>query len=301
MTKAILVAGALMIGALAAPAFAQGKSPGKGNGNGNGNGHASAPPSRNVLAAPPEIIASPTTGAAPFAWVDDATVLDPGVGSVGFAILHFAGADVSETDFPVVDAALGLAPRVQLAVAVPHVIATADETAAAGGIGTTSVAMKIAVLNNPKKSFKLAVSPTLMILGSAVAASLNEGEGRTQFGLPVSAELNRGPLRVYAAGGVFTSRVAFAGGGSSLQTTPRTVVSLGFSHSWRREDVSDVDGTLLATSANRTEVSGGVGYVVTPRVVVHGSIGRTLATLDEAGAGTTISGGVSFSFIAPTK
>ncbi|HMD36754.1 MAG TPA: hypothetical protein VKH42_17390 [Vicinamibacterales bacterium] len=293
MTKSILVAGALTVSALAAPAFAQGKS--KGNGNGHG-----APPSRNVLAAPPEVIA-PTTGAAPFAWVDDATVLDPGAGSVGFAILHFSGAGVGETDFPVVDAALGLAPRVQLAVAVPHVVAGADETSAAGGIGTTSVAAKVAILNDPKKSFKLAVSPTLMILGSAVAASLNEGEGRTQFGLPVSAELDRGMLRLYGAGGFFTSGVTFAGAGASVQTSPRTAVSLGFSRSWRREDVADVDGTLLATAANRTEISGGVGYVVTPRVVVWGSIGRTIATLDEAGAGTTISGGVSFSFTAPTK
>ena len=296
MTKSILTAGALIVSALAAPAFAQGKSPGKGN----GNGHASSPPSRNVLAAPPDVIV-PTTGAAPFAWVDDATVLDPGVGSVGFAILHFSGADVGETDFPVVDAALGLAPRVQLAIAVPHVLAGADETAAAGGIGTTSVAAKIAILNNPKTSFKLAVSPTLMILGSAVAASLNEGQGRTQFGLPVSAEIDSGALRLYGAGGFFTSGVTFAGAGASVQTSRRTVVSFGFSRSWRRENVSDVDGTLLATSANRSEISGGIGYVVTPRVVVYGSLSRTIATLDEAGGGTTVSGGVSFSFVAPTK
>jgi len=295
MTKSILVAGALIVSALAAPAFAQGKSSGKGN----GNGHASSTPSRNVLVAPPEVIV-PTTGAAPFAWVDDATVLDPGVGSVGFAILHFAGADASETDFPVVDAALGLAPRVQLAIAVPRVLADAD-LASEGGIGTTSVVAKVALLNDTKRNFKLAVSPTLMILGSAAAASLGEGNGRTQFGLPVSAEIDRGPLRLYGAGGFFTSGVTFAGAGASVQTSPRTVVSLGFSRSWRREDVNALDGTLLATSANRTELSGGVGYVVTPRVVVYGSIGRTIATLDEAGAGTTVSAGVSFSFIAQTK
>jgi hypothetical protein len=295
MTKSFLATGALIVSALAAPALAQGKSQGKNGGNGHG-----APPSRNVLAAPPDVFV-PTTGAAPFAWVDDATVLEPGAGSVGFAILHYAGADVSETDFPIVDAALGIVSRVQLAVAVPHVVAGADDTAAAGGIGTTSVAAKIAVLNNPKKSFKLAVSPTLMILGSAVAASLNEGEGRTQFGLPVSAEIDGGSLRLYGAGGFFTSGVTFAGAGASAQTSPRTAVSLGFSRSWRREDISDVDGTLLATSANRTELSGGIGYVVTPRIVVYGSVSRTIATLDEAGAGTTVSGGVSFSFVAPTK
>jgi hypothetical protein len=183
---------------IASSAFAQGKSPGNGNGNGNGNGHASTPPSRNVLAPPVEI--APASGGAPFAWVDDATVLDPGAGSVGFAVVRFDGADFSEVDVPVVEAALGIAPRVQLAVTVPRVIGGPDDGSAAGGVGTTFVAAKVAVLNDSTRHFKIAVSPTLEILGAAVAASLNEGERRTEVGLPVSAELDRGHVRMYGAG-----------------------------------------------------------------------------------------------------
>jgi hypothetical protein len=134
-----------------------------------------------------------------------------------------------------------------------------------------------------------------------VAASLNEGERRTQVGLPVSAELDRGPLRMYSAGGFFSSGVRFAGAGAAVQASPRAIVSLGFSHSWRPADVSDADGTVLTTASDRTEISGGLAYIVTPRVAVFASIGRTIATLDENGAGTTVSGGVSFSFVAPAK
>ena len=283
----------VLCGCFCAPAFAQGKSQGK------GNGHASSPPSRNVLAPPVEI--APAGGGAPFAWVDDATVLDPGAGSIGFAVVRFDGADVSEVDVPVVEAALGLAPRVQLAVTVPRVVAGVDDGSAAGGVGTTFVAAKVSVLDDPKRHFKIAVSPTLEILGAAVAASLNEGERRAQVGLPVSAEIDRGPLRVYGTGGFFSSGVRFAGAGAAMQASPHAIVSLGFSRSWRPADVSDADGSILTAGSDRTEISGGIGYIVMPRVAVFASIGRTIATLDENGAGTTVSGGVSFSFVAPAK
>jgi len=301
MTRRSLSAGVLIVSALATPVFAQGKSAGNGNGKGNGNanananGHVSNPPSLNVLAEPPvEIASGGTGGASPFAWVDDATVLDPGAGSVGFAAAHFTGADLSENDVPIVEAALGIVKRVQLSVSLPRV---AGDVAAAvtSGVGTTFVAAKIGVLEFPKHHVKVAITPTLEILGSAAADSLASDNSRTQFGLPASAELDRGRMRLYGAGGFFTSGVRFAGGGLAYQASPRGVISLGFSHSWR-SDTADA-GVLGAT---RNEISAGVGCVLRPRVVVFGSLGRTIATLDENGAGTTISGGVSFSFAVPT-
>jgi hypothetical protein len=289
MTRSILATGVLMFSALVAPVFAQGNSQGKGNGK-------SKTPSKNVLAAPPvEIASGGTGGASPFAWVDDATVLEPGAGSVGFAAAHFSGTDASENDFPIVEAALGLATRVQLSISVPRIVGDAD-AAVASAVGTTFVAAKLGVYNDPKRHLKVAITPTLEILGSAAAQSLAAGESRTQFGLPASAELDSGPLRLYAAGGFFTSGVRFAGGGAAIQASPRAVVSLGYSHSWRPDDV---DAAILG--ATRSEISAGFGYVLLPRVVVFGSVGRTIATLDENGAGTTISGGVSFSFVAPTR
>jgi hypothetical protein len=292
MRRPICTASVLIVSALAVPVFAQGKSPGKGN----GNGHASNPPSRNVLAQPPvEIVSAGPGGATPFAWIDDATILEPGAGSVGFAAAHFSGEDLAENDFPIVEAALGLAPRVQFSVSVPRVVG--DATAAvSSGVGTTFVAAKLGVVDDPAHHFKMALTPTLEILGAGLADSLPAGERRAQFGLPASAELDRGSLRLYAAGGFFTSGVRFAGGGAAYQVSPRAVVSLGFSHSWRPDDV---DTGIFG--AVRSEVSGSVGYVLLPRLVVFGSVGRTVATLDENGAGTTASAGVAFSFLAPTK
>jgi len=286
MTRTIFAVSVLAVSTLAAPVFAQGKSQGNG-------GHTSKPPSRNALAGPPvEIASGGTGGASPFAWIDDATILDPGAGSVGFAFAHFAAADLSENDFPIVEAALGLAPHVQLSMSVPRVVGDAA-AAVPAGVGTTFVAAKVGVLDDRKRQIKLAVTPTLEILSAGVTASLTNGERRTQFGLPVSIELDRGPARLYAAGGFFTSGVRFAGGGAAYQASPRAVASLGFSRSWLTDSA-----VSTGVSAVRNEVSGGVGYVLLPRVVVFGSIGRTVATLDENGAGTTISGGVSFSFVA---
>jgi hypothetical protein len=274
------------------PALAQGKSAGKGN----GNGHASKPPSRNVLAAPPIDIASSGAGAAPFAWIDDATVLEPGAGTVGLAFAHFAGADLSEDDVPIVEAALGVVSRVQLAVTTPHVVAGADASAAAGGIGTTFIAAKIGVLEDSTRHVKIAAAPTLEILGAGAAASLGSGERRTQFGLPISAEVDLGAVRTYASAGFFTAGVRFAGGGAAVQVAPRAVVSLGFSHAWR-PDIADPS----STGTVRSEVSGGLGYGLLPRIALFATVARTVGTLDENGAGTTVSGGIAFSFTAPVR
>jgi hypothetical protein len=58
----------------------------------------------------------------------------------------------------------------------------------AGGIGTTFFSTKIGVLNNEAHGLKLAVAPTLEILSKA---SGPVGQSRTQWGLPVSVELDR--------------------------------------------------------------------------------------------------------------
>jgi hypothetical protein len=50
---------------------------------------------------------------------------------------------------------------------------------------------------------------------------------------------------------------------------------------------------------DRRELSGGVAYSVSPLVAVYGTLGRTVATTDENGAGTTVGAGVSF-LLAPT-
>jgi hypothetical protein len=90
--------------------------------------------------------------------------------------------------------------------------------------------------------------------------------------------------------------VWFTGAGAGVRATGKVFVSGGFSRSWRRDDTQ----TVPLADRDRNDVSGSVAYAVTPSVSVFGSLARTIATLDDNGAGTTLAGGISF-FIAPPR
>jgi len=257
-------------------------------GRGNGNPHKSSPPSSSVLPNP--ATTSPTGGASPLAWLDDATLVAPGSMLVTVSAMRWSGADLSEVDVPVVDAAMGLAPRFQIGASVPRVAGGADGTGQAGGIGTSYFSGKIAVLTSEHR-VRMAVSPMLEVLGEGAVQALGPGQSRTQVGVPVSAEIRQGTARIFASTGVFSRGRWFAGGGAGVQATPAVGLSLAFTRSWASDSTSGV-------LRDRQEVSGGASYLVRPQMGVYLAIGRTIGTLDENGAGTTISGGVSVLFSA---
>jgi len=261
-------------------------------GKGKGNGHGS-PPSRNSLPSP-TVIDHPGGSTTPFAWLDDANLLAPGAVSFGISVLHWQGTGVSETDVPVFDVAMGVMPRVQVGAMIPHVVGSTDPTGPAGGLGTTYFGGKFAVVDDTKQGFKLAVSPMMEVLGAGVVEVLGPDVGRVHWGLPVSLESDLGSTRLYGAGGYFSRGIWFVGGGVGVQATPRVTVSMAFSHAWAPSPTADVTANL------RNELSGSAAYAVTPHVGVFGSIGRTIATDDASGAGTTIGGGVTFFVSAPT-
>jgi hypothetical protein len=290
MRATTVLASALVALAVSSPALAQGKSQQHKKG---------APPSRSDLTAPASV-SMPTTivaGPTPFAWVDDASLLEAGAVSVALSVVRWQDNGVSEVDVPVVDAAIGLAPRVHLTATVPRVVGSADPSGAVGGLGTSYFSAKIAALNDPKRSLKLSVAPTLEVLGRGVLESMTDGERRVHFGLPVSAEIERGRARLYAGGGYFTRGVWFTGGGVGTRVNDKVFVSGGFSRSWRRSDVADVP----LSDRDRKEITGSGSYSVTPQISVYGAIARTIATLEENGAGTSLVGGVSFFVAAPRR
>lgn len=256
----------------ASTASAQGKSQGK--------GHKSAAPSENSL---PTAAAAPIVGASPIAWLDDATILPVGSMALTLSAMRWSGSDLSEVDVPIVDVAVAVAPRVQLGVSVPRVVGSSD---IGGGVGTSYISGKIALLNDASGA-KLAIAPMVKILGSNAAAALLPGEGRAQFGLPVNAELSRGTNRFYASTGFFTGSVWFVGVGAAAQPSPRVGVSGGLTRSWAP---SGADGL----SRDRLELSGAASYLLSPQIAVYGGLGQTIGTTPENGAGTTISGGVTF-------
>jgi hypothetical protein len=270
--------------AVAAPALAQG----------NSQGHKkSSPPSKSDL-PPATGVGGSSAGVTPFGWLDDASVLDPGAASLVLSIVRWAGADLAETNIPVVDVGLGLVPRVQLSANVPRVVGS-DQSSGVGGLGTSYLGAKIGVVDDRASGVKLAVAPTLEILGTAVASALDPNASRVQWGLPVSIELDRGAGRAFAGAGFFSRGIWFAGAGVGVQAAPRVTLSGSFTRSWSDAAVPNVPLTARA----RNELSGGALYSVTPRFGVYGAVGHTIATLDENAAGLTLAAGIAISAAPP--
>ncbi len=288
-----LAAGVLAALAAASTAAAQGQ--GHGQGQGQGQGHTSRPPSQSAIAAP--IVVAAPVGAAPFAWLEDATILEPGSVSASISVMRWDGSSGSEVDLPVVDVAIGLAERVHLTAAVPRVVDGGVAGGPVGGVGTSFFSAKVAILDGRRSALKVAASPTLELLGEGAAQSLTPGAGRVQFGVPISAEIDRGRMNWFGGGGWFSGGVWFGGAGAAFRATPRVVASASLTRSWRR-DATAADPTLAAPQ--RTDLSGGIGYALTPRVSAFLSAGHTIATLDENGAGTIVGAGLSF-FLPPVR
>jgi hypothetical protein len=95
---------------------------------------------------------------------------------------------------------------------------------------------------------------------------------------------------MFASGGFFSRGVWFAGGGISVQVTPKVGTFVSLTRSWAHDGTTD-------GPRDRRELSGGASYGLTSQVAVYGAFGQTIATTDDNGAGTTISGGASFVFI----
>lgn len=287
--------GVLCLALSASAAFAQGQSaqaPGQ-NKPKKSTAAAAAAPSRNELSSIAVAPVPGSSGATPLAWVDDASLLPTGMVSLSMSAMRWSGDGVSEVDVPIVDAAIGLAPRLQLSASVPRVVGSADPASgAAGGVGTSFFSAKVGVYQHRARAFKVAASPTLQVLGEGVVDSLAPGEGRLRWGLPLSAEIARGTTRIYGGGGYFSPGLWFTGAAIGAQAAARVFVSAGISRAWRRSEIADV----ALSERDRKEISGGAAYVLTPSVTLYGSIGRTIRTLIENGAGTSIVGGASFSF-----
>lgn len=279
---AAAVTGVLVALAIAVPSYAQGNSGGKKPGKGP-----TQPPSTSALAAPASAgtvdpgVDTALATTTPFAWLDDASLMAPGNVWLGASMVRWQGSGLSETIVPVIDVAVGLTPRVQVGASVPRV---------AGGIGTTFFSTKIAVLDDEARALKVAVGPTLEILGGATTP----GQRRAQWGLPVSVQVDRGASRIYGSSGYFSPGIWYAGAGIGRPVGDRLGISMSFSHAWATPPASSPGVPGLA-GPRRNEISGGASYDLNPGIAVFGSIGRTIGVAAEDGAGTTLGFGVSLS------
>jgi len=258
------------------------------NAGGNGAGRGGVtPPSEVTLAAPANLStsASPST---PFAWIDNANLMAPGDIWVGISMVRWQNAGVSQMSVPVVDAAIGMTPRFQIGASVPR-IAGSDALGRPAALGTAFFNAKVGILNDSAKPLKLAITPTLEVLNTSALDVAPAEQSRVQWGLPVSAEVDRGAVRAYGSSGYFSPGVWFAGAGAGTQIGSRIGMAVSLSHAWSR---SEVDDTLLA-APRRSDLSTGISMALTSNVGVFGSVGRTFKTDSRFGAGTTVSLGLS--------
>jgi hypothetical protein len=72
----------------------------------------------------------------------------------------------------------------------------------------------------------------------------------------------------------------------SVRAASHLGISVSVSHSWTTSDT-------IGVVADRTEITGSAAVPIAPNVSLFGSIGQTIATTDQNGAGTTVSGGIS--------
>jgi len=276
---AIVIAGALVALAIAVPSHAQGNSGGKKPGKGP-----TRPPSSGTVSPQATSGGSVLATTMPFAWLDDASVIESGNVWVAVSMARWQGSGLSQTIVPVVDTAIGLTPRVQLGASVPRV---------AGGLGTMFFSTKIAVLSDDVRALKVAVGPTLEVL-----TDTTPGQGRVEWGVPVSAQIDRGSSRIYASTGYFSPGIWYAGAGIGRAVSDRIGVSTSFSHAWATSPASSA-GTPNLARPSRNELSGGASYDLKSNIALFGSISRTLGVAAEQGAGTTLGFGLSWS-AAPT-
>jgi hypothetical protein len=287
-----------------APALAQGQSQnpqgnsgsnGNGNGKGGGSSNASGRGKSGTANTPSQIALPPPTGlagptaATPFAWVDNATLMAPGTVWIGTSMVRWAGDGLSEVSAPVIAAAVGVSPRVQVSMSIPRVVGSGDPTGPQGGWGTAFANLKIGLVQAAKHGFNVAAAPTIEILNEAAIAGAAGDRSRVQWGLPVSADVERGAMRLFGSTGYFSPGVWFVGAGVGRQVAKRVGVSLSFSRSWSSSE--STDPTIEA--AKRNELSAGGSFDVTPTIAVFGSFGQTIATSPQNGGGRTFSVGVA--------
>src|SRR5262249_16183905 len=146
---------------------------------------------------------------------------------------------LSEVSAPVIDAAVAVDSRVQVAMSMPWVLASSDPTGPQGSWGTMFANVKLGLLRADRRGFNMSAAATIEVLSEAAMGSAPAGRSRTQWGIPVSADIEQGSARVYGSTGYFSPGIWFAGAGVGTPIQKRVGLSLSFSRSWSTSGSTD--------------------------------------------------------------
>jgi hypothetical protein len=285
----VIVAGGALLGA--SSAFAQGNGNGLAKGLSKGRG-----PTPVATSAPPPDVATAGTslyGIRQFgSWLDDASLAEPGGGWAAVSLGFVRSAGGHQTDFPVGDVGLGLAPRVQIGLTLPYYRLTLTDGSQAAGLGDVYLNAKIGLIDPAQTTsgFGVAVIPMVEVLNNADPVS----GGRFHLALPVSVEWRQSRYRIYGSSGWFSRGSFFGSGAVEVPLNDRFIVTGVLSHTRALNEDSTADA--LGLSKARTDLTGGAAFIATSSIALYGSVGRTISTQDANAASIMLSGGLSVSF-----
>jgi hypothetical protein len=211
-------------------------------------------------------------------WLDDAEVIEPGGASFSIAATHWSSESGHETQMPSLFAAVGVAPRVQLAASALHYSATYTDGFASSDRGDVYLISKIALVSPREHPGGIAVSPLIEVLNDLSLSAQGAGARRVAWGLPISLQYTTVKVQVLGSAGYFSRGSLFAGGGVEAFVAPHVIaaVSLLYSHATTMTALSEEYGL----KRNRADVTGGVDVLVSPVVTVFATLGRTVAGTD---------------------
>jgi hypothetical protein len=199
--------------------------------------------------------------------------------------------NASQTNAPMLGAALGVTDRLQVNASVPFYRVN-YQGATSSGMDDLYIGAKYSLLDPTLtiSEFGLAISPVMEVLSAGAP------DGRVHFAIPVTLELRRAPFRVYGSTGYFTRGSVFTGTAVEWATPARVVLTGALTQSYSIKSDTALDS--LGVGRQRVDVTTSAAYPIGNVAAAFMSVGRSLSSLDEGGTSLALTGGMSFRFSA---
>lgn len=230
-------------------------------------------------------------------WLDDAEVIEPGDAEITVGVGRSDTSAGHESEFPAAFVAVGVAPRVQVAASGTYYASSFADGATSSGRGDTYLIGKIAVVSPREHPGGIAVAPVVELLSDLSVATRGSGSGRVAWGLPVSFQYTWTKAQILASTGYFSRGSVFGAAGVQWWVAQHVMATVSTMHSHATTTTTLTD--QFGLSLDRTDVGGGVDYLIRPNVTIFGTLGRTVGTLDATGLSSFFSIGVTVHIDAP--
>jgi hypothetical protein len=272
------------------PVFAQGN----GHAYGQSKSRAGSAAGQASAAGAPQLQVSGTGTRSFGSWLDDASIIPRGHGTMSVAFSYWRTPAYREFDLPVMDGGVGLAPRVQFNFSVPYYHASDPNGTVVRGLGDLYLSTKVQ-LKDPSaggRKVGFAVTPLVEILSYPPLPDAS----RVSWAIPGSIEVQGNRWRTYGSAGYFSRGALFASGALEVAMGSRAWVtgSISRSHSIKRDDLS----FALGLQQSRTDLGGALAVGITPTVSTFAAFGRTISRQDANSATFSLTSGIAFVFDA---